>query len=125
MSNRYMFQFRYSLERDLCDLYAQVTIGSTGAPTLVSASSKGIASIARNSAGKYTVTLSDKYNSLLDMDVLFKSTTGIPAAADVGMISADVSGAKTVVFQCSAAGVATDPASGATMFIHLALRNNG
>lgn len=120
--NRRYNQFRLSLEKSIVDLYAQVTIGATGAPTLVAASSKGIASISRSSAGDYVLTLSDKYVGLLDFSVITQNATGISASADVGIKAQSVASAKTIEFVCSTGGVATDPASGDRLFIKISLK---
>lgn len=123
MANAQFFQFRYSKERMMIDLYCKVAIGSTGAPTLVTGSRKGIASIVRNSAGNYTVTLSDVYNRILGANFNFVASAG-PAAPLVSVVSETVSGSKTVIIQCAdIAGDATDPASGEVMLINLALAN--
>ena len=118
MANR-NFNSRQSLEKAVKDLYAKVTIGASGAPTLVSP--VGIASIARNSAGNYTLTLQDKYMSLKFFRVTFLDD----AAQDlnVQILAEDVAVAKTVQFVCQAAAVATDPQSGQTLLIKLELKN--
>lgn len=124
MSNRYMNQFRYSLENAVVELWGQVAIGATGAPTLSTANSKGIASISRASAGKYTITLVDAYTRLMSVDTMFL-VAGIPASPDTSIFSQTISsGGKVIVIQCSVGGVATDPASGETMFFKMALKNS-
>jgi hypothetical protein len=35
MANRFFQQFRYSLEKNVVDLFCDVTVGATGAPTKV------------------------------------------------------------------------------------------
>lgn len=126
MANRRFVQFRNSLEKKVVDLFFQVTIAAAGAPTLVMAASKGIASIARNSAGQYTVTLSDAYVGLLDMDITDLNAAGIPVSPNMGIISdaVNVKGGGTVVFQLSAAGTATDPASGDVLLGRLTLKDS-
>lgn len=59
--NRLYTQFRLGLEKRVVDLYAVFAVGATGAPTLNAGLSKGIASVARNSAGLYTIALQDAY----------------------------------------------------------------
>lgn len=118
-----------SLELEVVNLYAKVTIGATGAPTLVAASSKGIASITRNSTGEYKVTLSDKYNALL-WGAAGLITTTASDATSVGIgsrLEVDSVTAATpyVQFQFYALddGAAADPASGAVVLIKLELKN--
>lgn len=59
MANRYFTQFAYSLYKMPVSIGAQVSIGATGAPTLVSA--PGVASITRLSVGVYRIQLQDNY----------------------------------------------------------------
>ena len=126
MANRFFSRESYSLEKGPVRLWAKVSIGASGAPTLSSGNCKGIASIARNSAGDYTVTLSDKYNKFLGLQVTFQSATGLPAAPVVG-IKAFGTGINTIEFVCTTAGSgsATDPGSGETMWIQITLSNSG
>lgn len=118
MANR-NFQRRQALEKEVKDLYAKVTIGSSGAPTLVSPI--GIASIARNSAGNYTLTLQDKYMSLKFFRVTFLDDDAQDMNAQVA--AEDVASAKTVQFVCRTGATATDPQSGQTLLIKLELKN--
>jgi hypothetical protein len=113
MSNQRYTQFRYSKEKKVVDLFAKVTFGSSGAPTLVVAQSKGVKSIARNSAGDYTITLGDKYPTLLRRPphVCKRNRTGF--ARDVHQ-SATTS---TVEVVFNAVGTATDPASGEAVYL--------
>lgn len=131
MANRMMRQFRYGFQAKPCDLFAKITIGASGAPTLVTAGgvSAGIKSITRNGAGDYTLTFSDGYKTFLFMDAMFQSASGIPAAPSVGLKGAPVPGTAsggTVRFVCSTAGggAATDPGSGETMYLHLVLNDS-
>ena len=112
------------MEKQPVDLYAQVAIGATGAPTLSVANSKGIASIARNSAGQYTITLQDPYVRLMMAQAVVQNSTGISASPDLGIISMDVVSAQTVVIQLSAAGTATELEDGDTLMLQLTLSNS-
>jgi hypothetical protein len=78
-------------------------------------------------AGLYTLTFQDAYRKLLSFDVKFQSSTGLGAAAVVGVKSATFTGTKAViVFQCTTAGggSATDPGSGETMYIKATMSNS-
>lgn len=123
MANRWFQQFRFSLEKKVVDLYGQVAIGATGAPTLSVVNSKGIKSIVRNGVGKYTITLQDTYQRLLDFNLTDLNAAGIPAAGAVGLVSAAVNtlAAPTVVFQLSNAGSATEAASGDVLYFQVSL----
>lgn len=139
MANRYFSQYAYSLEKGKVMLFGRVTFGSSGAPTLDAANSKGIASVTRNSAGKYTIVLQDSYNRYLGMDARFLVSSGLPASPGVSVVSQAVgtSGGGTIVIQCSQAQVpastvqgtaiqyaAADPASGEELDLVVYLKNS-
>lgn len=124
MANMRLFQFRYSAERDVVELFLKVNIGASGAPTIDKG--KGITSITRNSAGKYTIVLKDIFNCLLGVDSAFVSGTSAPAAPSVNVVSETVNtpATKNIVIQCrDIAASAADPASGEVMMLRLTMRN--
>lgn len=122
MPSGYQFQFRYSYERDLSDIQLKVTIGASGAPTLTRG--LGVASIARNSAGNYTITLKDRANLLMDVKASFISGSSAPAAPSVNVVSETVSSSTpALIIQCrDIAAAAADPASGEVMLLHIQVR---
>jgi len=127
MANRFFQQFRYSLEKSLVDLYCNVTVGATGAPTVVTANSKGILSVVRNSAGKYTITLQDPYYKFLGCTCTLIGTGGAVAAPQFFVVSQAVSTAATptVVVQFeNDGGTATDPDSGEEFILHITVGNS-
>lgn len=128
MANRYFNQFRLSLEKQVVDLFADVTFGGTGAPTLVASGSKGVASISRTSAGLYVVTLSDSYVGLLMVNHRFiKNSATIPAAPLMYVVSQAVGtvAAPTITMQFDAvAGTAADPDSGDEVLLQFTLKNS-
>ena len=121
MANR-NFNRKQALDKEIKEIYANVTIGASGAPTLVSANSVGVASISRTSAGLYVLTLQDKYMKLMHAHVQIVT----PVAEDIvsNVVSESVASAKTVTFRCTTGGVATDPASGDSFLIALQLKNS-
>lgn len=125
MANRFFNQFRLSLEKQVVDLFGRVTFGSTGAPTLDAVNSKGIKSIVRNSAGNYTVTLSDSYVRLLLAKHIFISASA-PASPSLYIASETVKtpSGPAIVLQFNAAGTATDPASGEEVRLQFVLKNS-
>lgn len=123
MANRWFDQFRFSLEKNVVELYLKVSIGGSGAPTMDSTQSKGITSITRNSAGDYTVVMQDNYYRLLDFSVNQQNATGIPNAPVVGLKANSVTSG-SFEFVTSVGGVATDPSSGNTLYIRVALSNS-
>lgn len=118
MANR-NFNRKQALEKEVKEIYAKVSIGGTGAPTLTS--SVGVASITRTSAGLYQLTLQDKYHSLKSMQVMVQSTTEEDIRAQLK--EEDVDGAKTLSFFMLTDATATDPASGDVLLIKLDLKN--
>ena len=130
MANRQFTQFRYSLEKAVVDLYAKVTFGASGAPTLTWG--KGIKSVtggaAAGATGVFTFTLDDRYQKLLGADATVVLAAASFAAAPFFQVTADNSGAaaKTVVVQLSDADTpaATDPASGEIILFHFTLSNS-
>lgn len=122
--NRLFNQFFLSLERGKAILFAKVAIGATGAPTLNAIKSKGIATVVRNSAGNYTVTLNDIYVDMYSLHVNFLNVAGA-GVAYVYIESQDVDAAKTIVFQCKdLSGAAVDPTSGTEMQIEIKLKTS-
>jgi hypothetical protein len=123
MAHRTFFQFRYSLEPNVVDLFAEISIGSSGAPTLVRG--KGIKSITRNSAGDYTLALQENFAGLLQVSSSLQNATGIPSVV-MGIKANNVSSSSApgIEFVCSASGLAADPASGDVIRLQLSLRNS-
>jgi hypothetical protein len=128
MTNKTAFQFRYSYERDITDIYLKVSIGAAGAPTIASGNAKGVQSITRNSAGNYTILLQQPYNRLLDVASQCISGASPQAAPMCTVVSEAVAtaSAPTVRLQYRAIDnvTATDPASGEVLLLHIAVRNS-
>lgn len=114
------FNRSQNLEKEVKSLFAEVAIGATGAPTLTSG--LGVASITRDSAGVYIVTLEDKYVRLMHVHVMMLEATAEDLTFQVE--SEDVDGEKTIQFQCKAAAVETDPSSGSVLLIKVDVKNS-
>lgn len=121
MANR-NFNRKQALEKEVKEIYARITVGATGAPTLVAANSQGVASVSRTSAGLYVLTLQDSYNKLMHAAI----TLVTPTVEDINakLVSETVSSTKLVTFRCSTAAIATDPASGDIILVSLQLKNS-
>lgn len=124
MSERLMNQFPLTFEKKVKSVFAKVTFGSSGAPTLDAANSKGILSVTRNSTGTYTFVFGtttktlDTYVKLLNISHIVNSGTSAPAAPSF-YVKANTSNAiATAAIQIvtNLAGTATDPASGEIMY---------
>ena len=126
MANRFFQQFRFSLEKYVVDLWAHVSFGAAGAPTLDVANSKGIASISRVSAGLYDIELQDSYYKFLMAQSMAKSASA-PAAPLMHLVSEQVGDGdepKLQVQFTDSTGVATDPASGEEAYMQFSLSNS-
>lgn len=121
MANR-NFKRKQALESEIKEIYAKITIGAVGAPTLVAADSIGVASVSRTSAGLYAITLQDKYVSLKHAS----AEVVTPTAEDMksNIVSEFVSTTKVVNVRCTTGAIATDPASGDSILVALQLKNS-
>lgn len=121
--SRTMSRDRGSPEKGLIDLFAKVTIGDTGAPTLTRG--KGITSIARNSTGNYTLTLMDNYQLLLAAQASIILASGSPASPAMHVVAdGSASGTVQVEFNDYASPSATELSSGDVVLLHLVLSNS-
>lgn len=119
------FQFQYAYERDLGHIHARVSFGGGGAPTIVQA--KGINSIERLSAGVYKIHLRGSFNSLMNMSHMPVLAVGAPASPLMQITAEDVSSLtdpSVTIKMTDSAGVATDPASGEVVLMHLITRQS-
>lgn len=111
-----------ALQKEVKHVHAKVAIGGTGAPTLVTAngSSLGVASVVRDGAGTYTVTLEDKYPEIL----FFDGQQVLGAAQDVVFhVSGSDPLAKTLTFYTLTAATPTDPTNGSELWLRFELKN--
>lgn len=122
MANR-NYNRAQNLEKEVKSLFLDVAIGATGAPTLTKA--MGTASIARNSAGNYTITLQDAYVRLMSFECmnLASSAQGL----NFELVAESVASAKTIQFRCldlDGTPSPTDPANPSRLLIRIDLKNS-
>jgi hypothetical protein len=123
MSNfNYRSQFNFSFSAKPVVLRMQVSFGSSGAPT-ISSGGMGISSITRNSAGDYTILLSKKFANLMMLNSMMISSSA-PAAPELRVKADAVASAGSLEIVFSAAGVATDPASGEKVLLEIVLNDS-
>ena len=116
-----MLKSHFSNEVKVLHLYAKVAVGSSGAPTLDTAASKGIASITRTSQGLYQLTLDRVYNSVLMVNIMTLDGT----LQDITyQVKAETLTSKTIDFWAKTGATATDPQSGATMRIQVIVKDS-
>ncbi len=122
---RFRSQFHESYAAARASLFATVSFGASGAPTIVSGTGMGIASITRSSAGTYVIALSQPFQTLLGVRHTFVDAAA-PASPSLYVSSNAVATrsapALTVVF--NVAGTATDPASGESVLLELVLNSS-
>lgn len=139
MANRTL-NHSYGIEKQLVQVFAKVTFGASGAPTLSLPASKGIKSVVRNSAGNFTFTFGnsaaiqnslDTYKKFLSANTLSLSSSA--PAAPVMYVTSDQSavfGTAAITVQFAApsgtngALVATDPASGEVSLLEFTFGNS-
>jgi hypothetical protein len=125
MSNRQYNEYSLCQEKRVINVFAKVTFGATGAPTLSAINSKGVLSVTRNGAGDYTFVFGvsasrlDSFVKLLGVDYVFNSGAAAPASPSM-YIKADTTTSTAtasinIIFNL--AGVATDPASGEIVYL--------
>jgi hypothetical protein len=119
--NRRMDQFQYSLADSMLRYRCKATIGASGAPTVVSTQSEGVASLERSGTGAYTLTLDDKPAQFVDMNVLIENSSEANYL-QFHLADETIATDKTIDFVMHQAGTATDPASGDVMWIDLLVR---
>jgi len=133
-NRRFVSQFRFSYQKDPVDVFARVTFGATGAPTLDVLDSFGIYSVTRNSTGNYTFVFGstgssiqalDTYNYLLMVKHMFINATA-PAAPSmyVSDNSVNTPNVASITVQFNSAGTPTDPASGEQVLLDFIMRNS-
>jgi hypothetical protein len=108
-------------------IHARASIGASGAPTLIAATSQGVKSIVRNSTGNYTITLQDGFNTDLHVRAQLRAVSatvgsGIMAVEVVSVTQANT-GATINLICINAAGSLADPASGSQLGV-LAIMSN-
>lgn len=109
------------MERAVVKLYAEISIGAAGAPTLEAGN--GIASVSRTAAGEYLIGLQDSYYRLLDVNASLEAVVGEDLRFQIKeeAVKAD----KNFSIFCLAAAVAVDPSDGSKIRLEITLKNSG
>lgn len=120
------FYRKQSNHREIKEVFCKVTIGASGAPTLVSGEySQGVSSISRTSEGLYRITLADSYAAFICGHVAVLSSTS--QGIGYQFKAEDVDGSTPYVdvefseFDYYSSQV-EDPASGSILYIKLELK---
>lgn len=96
--------------------------GAANLTALVTAGG-GVVSIAETATGKYTVTLSDKFNRLLQVTGTVIDPTA-PDDWEVGVVSESVASAKTIAIAVWKGGAATDLTSDEKLMLEITVSNS-
>lgn len=124
MSNKQYQQFFWSNAKMPTAVFAQITFGSTGAPTLNKGNSD-IASITRNGAGDYSIVFKETFKQLLHAKHVFNSGSSAPAAPGMYIKTNTTSASgKLLNIIFNAAGTPTDPASGEIVYLDFIFNNS-
>lgn len=113
------FNRKQALEKEIKEIYAKITFGATGAPTLTTG--HGVASITRTTNGDYALTLQDAYNSLKMAEGTFLDSSGEDIR--IQLKSETVSSTKIINFFTLTGATPTDPSNGAVLFLKFELKN--
>lgn len=136
MANRWGNQFTHSLIKDVWNIYARVTFGASGAPTLVQgnpAASPGIVSITQNATGQYTFvfgtnsSMLDVWPRLLGANVFFNAGSAAPTACTMSAITNSTATAGTCSMKVRLvdyAGADVNPASGEIGYFNFTFSNS-
>lgn len=108
-----------SRERGVKIIEGAFDVGAVGAPTLKKPGF-GFASIVRNGAGDYTVTLEEKFVGLVAADFLQLAAAGEDLTFQ--LLAEDVANG-TFRLGCKAAAVLTDPSNGSTIYMSLRVKD--
>ena len=125
MANRNFMNKVYTVEPDVVELFAIVTVTSTeGAITLTRG--KGITSVTRDAAGQWHFQLPDTFKRFLGGSIV-----GLKASAYVGPVGqfeeADLTNKIARVFfyyPAAATGSAVDPANGSVWYVTMRFSNS-
>lgn len=122
----YRSQFNYSYSAKAVVLRPAISIGNSGAPTIVPGTGMGIASVVHNSAGDYTITLSHAFANLMMINHVINSGASAPAAPSLYIKTNNVavSAAPMVRVVTNVGGTATDPASGEILILEIVLNDS-
>lgn len=120
---------RWSLEKEVGDLYAVVTIGGTGAVSAVKGG--GISGVVKEStAGQYTLTTEATWNRLLEISasVVHGSISGVAAVQVLeaaATLQSNYKADRSITLQClDYAGAAVNPPSGSNLIVRLSVRES-
>lgn len=124
MANRTFTQFQGTLEKGVVQLFAEVSFGASGLPTIVRG--KGFESAAKVGTGDYNLALQDTYQRVLGVAATYKGLTA-PTAPQVDIrqdrSAVDPDPSVRLHFR-NTAGALTEPANGDVVLLTITLSNS-
>jgi len=120
MSDSMFFPDEGSRTRGIKRLHAKVTFGSSS----VSASDGTGVTVTRSAAGTYTATMDDYFVEFKGAEYDFNANSTTPVDLQPQTYAVDVTSAKTVKFKLLTGTTATDPSSGAELYLTLAFKDS-
>lgn len=120
----YRSQFSYSFAGQPVVLRAKVLFDSSGDASIVSGTGMGIESIAHNSDGDYTISLSNSFAALLDVRAIMDAGSSAPAAPIMSLSDDSVDTSELSIALRDLSGVLTDPADGEVMYLCIELNRS-
>lgn len=121
MANRYFWDSQHK-ERAVKYISGKITLDSSAAVTSAyPASAKGVASVTKTATGTYRITLQDKYNALLDIDLDIMEA--VASAYQVKAKAEAVASGPTIDIWTINAGAAADVSAATTIYFSLVLKN--
>ncbi len=132
MANRYLKQFSYTFEQDQTTIYGRFVVGATGAVGSGTVKGGGVSGVTRADTGEYVITLTDKWNCMLEFNAWIVSAAGDSTIAAVECFNATEANFQSdfrtngyFSVQClDFAGVAADPANTSYFYFKVVVRNS-
>jgi len=109
-----------ALEKEVKEIFALITFGAAGAPTLTSGF--GVTSITKDATGEYTLVLDSRFPSFKNMSGTFEKSTGEDIRMQLKSESVN-SSSKSVSFFTLTGASATNPSSGAKLYLKVEVKN--
>jgi hypothetical protein len=129
MANRSFSQGKGYLEKGVCHVFCAIVLGTSGAVTATGSGGKGVASVVKTAGkvGRYTITLQDRYMSVLSARVTFIGTTDAAAGgSSAGYFRNNnlATATKTIDVQLASAGTDAEADNNTVVLIELVLKDS-
>lgn len=121
MADRNFYPSEGNYDARLVRLAGSVTFGASSA---VASQDFTGGTFTKNSAGDFTLTLSDVFNAIKSVNVTYNVNSTTPTDLVPQVYSVSASG-KTIKFKLLTGTVATDPGTGASAFVNVVCKNSG